>query len=109
MQVTARFNQADRVFDSWIIQDCICKKSEYTQYLVRAESDDESASFWVVDFPASAEDLLVLEENGMTASQAVEFFKHAAEDFFGSIQSEKNSENCDCAVSSIRLAVIYES
>ncbi len=91
---TAAFNVADRVFDTWLIHDCVDQKNEYIQYLVKSETDEKEASLWVIDFPASDDDYKILMENGMTEDQAVEFFRQAADDFVGSIQ--KHLENNDC-------------
>lgn len=95
MQITAAYNNGDKVFGKWIIQDCVEIKNEYTQYAVKGEDGISEASFWVVEFPVSADDYFVLCENGMTEEQAVDFFRQAAEDFIGSIrkQTENESEN----------------
>ena len=92
MQITAKFNRNDRVFGTWIIQECISINNEYSLYEVKAEDGQSLASFWVVDFPATADDITVLEENGMTRDQAIAFFKEAAEDFIGSLKNEHVEE-----------------
>lgn len=105
MLTTAAFNIADRVFDTWLIHDCVDQKSEYMQYLVKSEDGEKEASLWVVDFPASNDDYLILMENGMTEEQAVEFFRQAAADFVGSIQQylEKNECRNLLAVDAVQL------
>ncbi len=94
MLATAAFNVADRVFDSWLIHDCVDRKNEYIQYLVKSEDGETEASLWVVDFPASNDDYYILMENGMTEEQAVEFFRQAADDFVGSIQQHLKTNEC---------------
>jgi len=91
---TAAFNVADCVFDTWFIHDCVDRKNEYMQYLVKSEEGEKEASLWVVDFPASNDDYLILMENGMTKEQAVVFFRQAANDFLGSIQKHLEKNEC---------------
>ncbi len=102
---TAAFNVADRVFDSWLIHDCVDQKNEYMHYLVKSENGENEASLWVVDFPASDDDYTILMENGMTEEQAVEFFRQAADDFVGSIQKYLGTDACPnlLAVDAVKL------
>lgn len=108
MQITAQFNKNDRVFGTWIIQECISVNNEYSLYEVKAEDEQSLASFWVVDFPATADDIAVLEENGMTREQAIAFFKEAAEDFIGSLQNE-NVNDLDSSLLAVNDVQLIEN
>ncbi len=108
MLTTASFNVADRVFDSWVIHDCVDQKNEYMQYLVKSDDGENEASLWVVDFPASNDDYLILMENGMTEDQAIEFFRQAADDFVGSIQKYLDKTECENLLSVEAVQILDE-
>lgn len=87
MSLTTAFEQGAIVFDSWHVQSLLHKNSSYKLYSItrETESQAEYASLWVIDFPATQEDLLLLCENGMSQEQAGVFFKQAAQDFVDSL------------------------
>ncbi|MBR6779472.1 MAG: protein kinase [Clostridia bacterium] len=100
------FEVGTRVFDTWMIQHCVTQENEYSHFIIQAGHDDQTiASLWVVRFPATQDDLLILRENGMTVEDSITFFKQAAEDYIGSLLMTEcdHSENLllsvdDCAV-----------
>ncbi|MBQ6865045.1 MAG: hypothetical protein IJO14_12510 [Clostridia bacterium] len=78
--------QGDHVFGTWLIQEKEYATGGYSLYsLTSVEDSTQRASLWVVDFPASQEDLFVLCENGMSQEQAGAFFRQAADDFAESL------------------------
>lgn len=89
------FESGDRVFETWLVQSLQIANNSYALYsLTRQENTSETACLWVVDFPATQEDLLALCESGMSQEQAGAFFKEAAADFVKNLL--KTEDACDC-------------